>query len=360
MGKDSIKLFTVGPAQMYEHTLKVRNQVIPYFRTPEFSKLVIENSELIKEIMAASKESEVVFLTASGSGAMEAAVMNCFNRQDKLLVVSGGTFGERFEHICEIHNIPFEVLRLGQDEELEACHFLKYDNKGFTGLLVNLHETYTGQLYNIEIIHDFCKRNKLYLIVDAISTFLCDKYDMSRYGIDVTILSSQKGLCLAPGLSVVVMDRKIVEEKVIKNTPHSLYFYFNDYILNMKRGQTPFTPCVGIFFELNDMLKIIIKQGVEKRIEEVKNRCTYFRNRIKELPVHLPSFPLSNAITPVRFESDIAMELFTYLKDKRNIMVNPVGGGLGKRSIRVAHIGDLDMKDYDSLINGMKDFLDLK
>ncbi len=360
MEKDSIKLFTVGPAQMYGHTLKVRNQVVPYFRTPEFSKLVLENAELIKEIMTAGKESEVVFLTASGSGAMEAAVMNCFNNKDKLLVVSGGTFGERFEHICEIHNIPFEALRLGQDEKLEADHFFKYENKGFTGLLVNLHETYTGQLYNIEIIHDFCKRNKLYLIVDAISTFLCDEYDMSRYGIDVTILSSQKGLCLAPGLSVVVMDRRIVEEKVSKNTHHSLYFDFNDYILNMKRGQTPFTPCVGIFFELNDMLKTITRQGVEKRIEEVKNRCVYFRNKIKELPVHLPPFPLSNAITPVRFESDIAMGLFTYLKDKRNIMVNPVGGELGKRSIRVAHIGDLNMEDYDSLINGMKDFLDLK
>lgn len=360
MEKNNIKLFTVGPAQMYKHTLKVRNQIVPYFRTPEFSGLVLENAELTKEIMAAGKESEVIFLTASGSGAMEAAVMNCFNSRDKLLIISGGTFGERFEHICEIHDIPFEALKLGQDEELSADHFLKYDNKGFTGLLVNLHETYTGQLYNIEIIHDFCKRNKLYLIVDAISTFLCDEYDMSRYEIDVTILSSQKGLCLAPGLSVVVLGKKIVEEKVSKNKPPSLYFDFNDYILNMKRGQTPFTPCVGIFFELNDMLKTIIRQGVEKRIEEVKNRCTYFRDKIKELPVCLPPFPLSNAITPVRFESDIAMELFTYLKDKKNIMVNPVGGELGRRSIRVAHIGDLTLEDYDILINGMWNFLSLK
>ena len=118
-------------------------------------------------------------------------------KKDRLLIISGGTFGERFEKICEIHHIPFDALRLGQDEALTASRLDAYDAKDYTGLLVNLHETYTGQLYDIGMIHDFCSRNDLYLIVDAISTFLCDEYHMRRYGIDATIVSSQKGLCLA-------------------------------------------------------------------------------------------------------------------------------------------------------------------
>lgn len=354
-----MKLFTVGPAQMYQHTLDVRNNIVPYFRTAEFSDLMLENSALLKKTIGAEENAETIFLTASGSGAMEAAVINCFDKNDKLLIISGGTFGERFEKICEIHKIPFEALKLGQDSELKKEHFDKYENQNFTGLLVNLHETYTGQLYDINIIHDFCARNNLYLVVDAISTFLCDSYNMKKYDIDATIISSQKGLCLAPGLSMVVLSDKMVKERVLKNNIQSLYFDFKDYLLNIKRGQTPFTPAVGICFELNDMLKYIDSQGVDRRIKEVKDRADYFRSKIKGLPIHLPEFPLSNSISPIRFEKNIAMEFFTYLKDKKDIMVNPVGGELGKCSIRIAHIGDLNFEDYDFLLEEIKSFFDI-
>lgn len=358
--KDEFKLFTIGPAQMYQHTLDVRAKVVPYFRTQEFSNLMLENCRLLKTALAAPDNSEVMFLTASGSGAMEATVINCFNKNDKLLIISGGTFGERFELICKIHNIPFVALKLGKDEQLTDRHFESFENQGFTGLLVNLHETYTGQLYDIDMIHKFSQRNNLYLVVDAISTFLCDPYDMQKYGIDVTIVSSQKGLCLAPGLSCVVLSEKIIKDKILDNDISSLYFDFKEYLTNIQRGQTPFTPCVGILFELNDMLKYIMAQGIDARINEVKNRCFYFRNKISNLPIHLPPFPLSNAITPIRFEKNIAMEFFEYLKNEKNIIVNPVGGELGRNSIRVAHIGDLKLSDYDMLIEEMKLFFEIE
>ncbi len=356
MKNEEIKLFTVGPAQMYRHTMDVRSRMVPYFRTPEFSEVMLENTRLMKKLVDAEENAQVMFLTASGSGAMEATVINCFDEKDKLLVISGGTFGERFEKICEIHDIPFEALKLGPDETLTSAHFERYEDKGFTGLLVNLHETYTGQLYDINMIHDFCERNGLYLIVDAISTFLCDEYHMKKYHIDATIVSSQKGLCLAPGLSIVTLSERIVREKVQKNQVKSLYFDFKDYLANIKRGQTPFTPAVGVCFELNDMLRYIDCQGVEARVGEVKERCDYFRSKIIGLPIHLPSYPLSNAISPIRFEKNIAMEFFQYLKDEKHIMVNPVGGELGKCSIRVAHIGDLQLADYDMLLEEIKNF----
>lgn len=323
-----MKLFTVGPAQMYPHTVAVRNQVVPYFRTPEFSEMMLENEKFIKKFADAKEDAKVIFLTSSGSGAMEATVMNCFDKRDRVLVISGGTFGERFEQICAIHGIPYEGLKLKPDEKLTGAHFQKYENRDFTALLVNLHETYTGQLYDIELIRDFCERNHLYLIVDAISTFLCDEYHMEKYHIDATIISSQKGLCLAPGLSVVILSDKIVRQKVLEHSVQSLYFNFKEYLLNMKRGQTPFTPAVGICFELYDMLRHIEIQGIERRLEEVKTRCNYFRGKIGNLPIHLPSYPLSNAISPIRFEKDIAVDMFRYLKDKKKMMVNPVGESL--------------------------------
>ncbi len=358
MRLEDYKLFTIGPTQMYQSTLEVRSKVVPYFRTPEFSELMLENETLIKKLQFASDDSKTVFLTASGSGAMEATVINCFDKNDKLLIISGGTFGERFEKICEIHHIPYVALKLSEDEELKASHFDEYENKGFTGLLVNIDETYTGQLYDINIIRDYCVRNNMFLIVDAISSFLADPYEMGKNNIDATIISSQKGLCLAPGLSIITFSPRMVE-RIQRNNVESLYFDFKDYFLNMRRGQTPFTPAVGVCFELNDMLHKIDDQGIEGRIQEVSDRCHYFRDKIRDLPVHLPPYRLSNAITPIRFEKDIAMDFFAYLKDEKHIMVNPVGGDLGKRSIRVAHVGDLSYGDYDSLIDEIKQYFDM-
>ena len=145
-------------------------------------------------------------------------------------------------------------------------------------------------------------------------------------------------------------------DKIKKTKVESLYFDFKDYFHNMERGQTPFTPAVGVCFELNDMLHKIDVQGVEKRIKEVRDRSVYFRNKISNLPIHLPPYPLSNAITPIRFEKDIAMDFFSYLKDVKHIMVNPVGGELGKKSIRIAHVGDLSFADYDNLIEEIKQY----
>lgn len=350
------KLFTIGPTQMYPSTLEVRGHVVPYFRTNEFGAMMLESTRTLKRLQGAEDDAEVIVLTASGSAAMEATIMNCFDHDDKLLVICGGTFGERFVRICEIHDIPHEVIRLESDEQLVQKHLDLYRGKGFTGLLVNIDETSTGQLYDIDLISRFCQEEELLLVVDAISSFLCDPYSAAEHHIDATIVSTQKGLCIAPGLSLVTLSPRMVE-RLDRIDPHSLYFDFKDYIVNMKRGQTPFTPAVGVCFELADMLQIIDRQGVDARVAEVRERAEYFRKLIEELPVQLPSFPLSNAVTPVHFESDIAMDLFTHLKDDCHMMINPSGGSLGKSSIRVSHVGDLALSDYDALVAEMRSFL---
>ena len=97
MNDNEIKLFTMGPAQMYQHMMNVRSRMLPYFWTPEFSEMMLENARLTKKFMDAEESADVIFLISSGSGAMEATVMNCFDARDELLVISGGTFGERLK-----------------------------------------------------------------------------------------------------------------------------------------------------------------------------------------------------------------------------------------------------------------------
>ena len=350
------RFLTIGPVQMYDSTLKVRSEQVPYFRNQEFSELMFENERLLKKLQYADDDSKVIFLTASGTGAMEATVMNLFDENDKVLVISGGTFGQRFEKICETHKIPFDSISLRFDEELTRDHFQNRSPDEYTGILVNIDETYTGQLYDIEIIKDFKDRGNMLLVVDAISSFLCDEYNMSKNHIDATIVSSQKGLCLSPGMSFVTLSRDAIR-KIDSIDTKTIYFDFKDYINNMKRGQTPFTPAVGVCYELNDILKKIDSIGVESHIAEIERRASLFRkmcNDIKDM-ISIPKFKLSNALTPILFKEDCASDVIQYIREKENIIVNPVGGDLGKRSARISHIGNINDEDYEKVIRCIKE-----
>jgi aspartate aminotransferase-like enzyme len=353
-----MKLFTVGPVQMYPETLKVSGEQIPYFRTDEFSEIMLESDRILKEIMGTSNSSKCIYLTASGSGAMEATVLNCFSKEDKLLIINGGNFGQFFVDICKINGIPHEIVKLEYDEELQSAHLERYDNKGFTGLLVNLHETSTGQLYDVALLSEFCRRNNMYFVVDAISTFLADPYDMDKYHIDATIISSQKGLCLSPGLSMVMLSERMVE-RVRAIGYKSFYFGFEDYLVNFERGQTPHTPCVGILLELNETLNRIKREGLESRLAHVKTLSSHFRKEIQRVHVAIPAYPLSNAITPIFFEKNISKKMFDALKNEYGIFVNPASATAKEREkqIKVAHIGNLKIEDNVRLVDTIETIL---
>lgn len=160
--------FTVGPVMSDDVVRAIGAEQVPYFRTPEFSAVMLENEKLIKKFAKAGDDARVVFITGSGTAAMEATVMNVFDKTDKVLVVNGGSFGQRFVELCQIHEISYEEIKLEKGKALKKEQLDMYDGKGFTGFLVNVHETSTGVHYDIEMISKFCKKNGIFLGVDAI------------------------------------------------------------------------------------------------------------------------------------------------------------------------------------------------
>ena len=208
--------FTVGPVQSSDAVRAIGAEQVPYFRTSEFSDVMFENEKLIKKFAKASDDSKVVFLTSSGSGAMETAIMNNLTPTDKALVVNGGSFGHRFVELLELHHIPYTEIKLEHGKALKAEHLAPYEGQGYTAFLVNKHETSTGVHYDMNLISDFCKRNQLFLIVDCISTFLADPFDMKELGADIMITGSQKALACPPGISVMVLSADAIER--VNNT----------------------------------------------------------------------------------------------------------------------------------------------
>ncbi len=348
-----MKLFTVGPVEMYPETLKLASEQLPYFRTPEFSEVMFDNDRLLKQSMGVKQADKTIFLTASGTGAMEATVMNCFSPQDRLLIINGGSFGERFSEISRIHNIPYDEIKLEFGETLTQEKMEVYSECRHAGLLVNLHETSTGQLYDIQMLSDYCKEHQMFLVVDAIGACFADTVDFAKYGIDVLILSSQKALALSPGISMVVISERMYKERVSRISPSSLYFDFKRYIVNLERGQTPYTPAVGILLELQERLHAIQELGIERVRKNIKILAERFREKAIEKGFRIPNYPLSNALTPVIL-TPYAEIIYERLKEEYGLVVTPSGGALKDTLVRVGHLGNLEWSDYEELLENMK------
>lgn len=349
--------FTVGPVQSCEAVRAVGAENVPYFRTPEFSAVMLENEKLMQKFAKAPASARTVFITGSGTASMEAAVMNVFTPADKVLLVNGGSFGQRFHELCEIHQIPFEEIRLATGKALTAEHLAPYENQGFTGFLVNIHETSTGVRYNPALIADFCRRNGLFLVVDAISSFLADEFDMAGWGVDVMITGSQKALACPPGISVMVLSPKAVE-RIQGNTVRCLYFDLKSALNNGERGQTPFTPAVGTLLQIHARLKSIEAMGgVEAETAKIAGLAEEFRSQIADLPLDICSESMSNAVTPLMTRNCSAYEIFTILKDEYGIWVCPNGGEYKDKIFRVGHIGELTRQDYQVLVNALRDLV---
>ena len=351
--------FTVGPVMSSDAVRAIGAEQVPYFRTAEFSQLMLENERLIKKFAHATDDSRVVFLTSSGSGGMETAIMNCLNKNDKAIVINGGSFGERFVELLTLHSIPFSEIKLEHGKALKPEHLAPYEGKGFTTFLLQKHETSTGVHYDINLVSDFCKRNGCFLIVDTISTFLCDQFDMAALDAGVMITGSQKALACPPGIAVMALAPSAL--KRIENTKCCCqYFDLKLALKNQERGQTPWTPAVGVLRQINVRLKEIDAAGGDKaEIERTARLANYFRNKIKEhnLPFEIISESLSNAVTPLHPTTQSANEIFLKIKDEYGMWICPNGGDMKDTVFRVGHIGCLTEVDYDKLIDA---FLDLR
>lgn len=347
--------FTVGPVQSEEFVLDIGHEQVPYFRTPEFSDLMLENARLINRFAKAGQNARTVFLTGSGTAAMEAAVMHTLTGRDKALVVNGGSFGQRFVQLCRLHGIAHEEICPMQGEGLTEAQLAAYDEQGFTAFLVNIHETSTGVLYDLNLISEFCRRNHLFLIVDAISSFLADPIDMCQAGIDILLAGSQKALACPPGVSLVVMSERALE-RVDASDTKCMYLDLKDALKNGERGQTPFTPAVSVLIQINARLKQINAHGgVGAETERIARIAADFREKIVGLPFEIASQSLSNAVTPLHPLTASAYDIFTILKDEYGIWVCPNGGELRDKIFRVGHIGALKKQDNTTLVNALKD-----
>lgn len=347
--------FTVGPVRLDEEIASIGGEQVPYFRTPEFSELMLENERLLKVLADAEHGSRAVFITGSGTAAMEAAVMNVLTPHDRAIVIDGGSFGHRFVELCQIHGIPHTALSLDAGKALTVDDLAPYADAGYTTLLVNICETSTGVRYDPDLIGGFCRRNGLFLVVDAISSFLADRNSMRAHGIDVMIIGSQKALACPPGISALVLSKNALG-RIEGGRCGCLYLDLRRALADGARGQTPFTPAVGILRQINArMLALAEAGGSPAEIARIGGLAMDFRKKVRKLPFEITAASPSNAVTPLHPLRASAHDVFDTLKNEYQIWVCPNGGSLGEFMFRVGHLGALTKRDNDVLIAALGD-----
>lgn len=342
---------------MPDDVLRSGAEPLPYFRTDAFSRAVLNCEARLLRLLKAPAGYRTVVLTASGTAAMEAA-LGGFGEGDSLVVLNAGAFGERFAEICRFHRLPHEELKVAPGSPMPT-QGLKPASP-VNAVVVCHHETTTGTVYDLDAWDAFCKANNALLVVDAISSFLADPIDLSSQCIDALILSSHKGLALPPGLSFVVLSPRMIR-RIETGRARSYYLDLSRYLKDGVRGQTPFTPAIGVLRQLEKRLEALAKGGADAQVRRTALLASDFRKRIRGLPLDLFSSNPSNALTAlVPRDGRSALWYVERLREDFGLYVCPNGGDLQDRVFRVGHLGDLTVRDNARLAAALKKLAALK
>lgn len=333
----------VFPGQIDSELMKICSEPIPYMRTPEFSEIV-KNTERMLLQFVGCKHGRTIIYTGSGTGAMDAVVNNYVSTRKKALIIDGGAFGHRWVDLCDYYgcnHTVFEVpFALDPDyNKLEQKIVLE----GADVLLCQHHETSSGELFDIRAISDICKRHGVSLVVDIISSFLAEPFDMDELGVDICITSTQKGLNILPGLSIVFLSKQVLQQ----NFAHrGYYFDFEENLMNLVRGQTPYSPATTLFLQLHRRCLQLVRMGVDRNIEIIRQRADWFREICNHYDWKRPAQTPSVAITSFNIHKNGEI-LARTLIEEAGIFIMPSSSH--KNLFRVSHMGEQTHEDLIEL-----------
>ena len=324
----------VFPGNIDESIMKIGSEPFMYMRTDTFSEINKESERMLLDLIHCTGGRTIIY-TGSGTGAMSAVVENYCSTKKKAFVIDGGSFGHRWFQLYEYYGVPVVDYIVPFAKEIDYADLEKTVAVEQPDVfLCQHHETSTGQLFNLKEISRICHKYNVSLVVDVISSFLAEELSMDDLDIDICVTSTQKGLNIPPGLSVLSFSKKLDGYKF----NHKGYYWdFDDNFCNLKRGQTPFSPATIIYLQLHARLKQLKGEGGErKNIEGVKHRALYFRELCKKYGWDVPAENPSMAVTGFQTKDTAERKVFKGLIEKYDTYIMP---GLVPGFYRVSHMG---------------------
>ncbi len=338
-------LFTPGPTPIPPEALLAMAQPIDYHRSDA-------STLLIKDVLAKLKivfqtENDVLFLTTSGTGAMEGAVANLLCSGDRVLVIRSGKFGERWGEICEAYGveiIPIDVT-WGDSVEPQVVESHLAASPDVKAVFATLCETSTGALHDIEALAGLTQTGSALLVVDAVSALSADDLQMDNWGVDVVVSCSQKGLMTPPGLAFAALNDRAWDAVVRSDLP-KYYLDFRKARDTGLDGSAPYTPAVTLLSALQAALNRVCAEGVRTVISRHARLALAARRAVKAIGLELFATHPANMLTSIRLPESVDGKAFIKLmRDRYGITYAGGQAQLSGKIARIAHLGWMNEND---------------
>ncbi len=356
-----MNLRTPGPIPVPDDILEAMSWQMINHRGPEYKELLYRTTEGVKQVF--DTKNDLYILTSSGTGAMEAAIVNTLSPGDKVVNVCVGVFGIRFGEIAELFGA--EVISLdfpfGTGADPDKIRETLRDNPEVKAVLVTHNETSTGVTNDLQAISEVVKGEfDMLLLVDGISSVCSIPVSTDAWGCDVVATASQKGWMLPPGLAFISFSERAWQAHAEAKMPR-YYFDMAMYKRYYEIGQPPYTPAISVMFGLDVALKRILDEGMGSIYERHATIGKMTREGVKSLGLTL--FPdesvASDTVTAVNVPEGVNGGKFVAtLRDEHGIILTGGQASLAGKIFRIGHLGYTSEQEIREVLDAIKQTLD--
>jgi aspartate aminotransferase-like enzyme len=347
-------LLSPGPTPVPETVLSVAAEPIIHHRTPEFSKIFMEVTEGLKYVFQTKED--VYILAASGTGAMETAVINTLSPGDKVLTINGGKFGERWGNICRAYGLDTKeiVLNWGDDFSKEQLAEELKKNPDLKAVFTTLSETSTGAIFDIKGFGEVVAGTEAILVVDGISGLGATACPMDEWKIDVLVTGSQKSFMIPPGLAYIAFSQK-AWKLVEKSKLPKFYFDIKKYRKNLEKQTTPWTPAVSLIIQQKKALEIIKNMGLENLLKHHQILGDATRAGVKAIGLELLAKRPGNILTAVKTPAGVdGNKLVKTMQSKYMAYISNAQDPHKGEFFRIAHLGYMGGFDIITALSALE------
>lgn len=345
-------LYTIGPVPVEDEVRRAASSAMIYHRSDEFRTMLLECEKGLQQIFQTQRRVHV--LTASGTGAMECAVVNVLSRGDEVITVNGGKFGARWGAICRAFGLTVHeaIVEWGKTIGVDELSLLLSRHPHVKAIFLTHCETSTGALTDVRSVVAALRHSYDGLVVvDAITSLGIDELRMDAWGIDCVIGGSQKGFRIPPGLAFISLSER-AEEAMRRSSLPKFYFDLNASSAALDGGDTPWTPAISLVQALDVSLRTMLAVPVEHRWSRYRWIAASFRGAIETMGLQLHGSPPASALSVVLLPDSIPFNEFKRtMKELYELTFSGGQGELKGRAFRVSHVASFEGDDIPSLLD---------
>ncbi|MBI4572818.1 MAG: alanine--glyoxylate aminotransferase family protein [candidate division NC10 bacterium] len=346
-------LLAPGPTPIPPEVLQAMALPIIHHRTPEYEAIFAEVRRDLRLLFQC--QSEVLMFAASGSGAMEGAVVNTLSPGDQVVVIRGGKFGERWAEICEAYGVrvlPVDVPYGKSVEPASVAAVLQRD-PAIKAVFATQSETSTGAVHDIQALAAIIRRTPAILVVDAVSSLGVMDLAMDAWGVDIVVAGSQKGLMLPPGLAFAALSERAWALVPGARLP-KYYFNLAAERKAIEKNQSAYTPAVSLVVGLRESLRLILAEGLPNVFARHDRLARATRAGVQALGLELFADQPGCACTAVKAPAGIEGGAIVKGFRKRGITIAGGQASMKGKIFRIAHMGYVDGFDVLTVLGALE------